>query len=176
MKLRWSHAVLLVRDKEKMIDFYTRVLGFTVTDRGPVEGAGPEVVFMSQVPEEHHQIAMVGAREDEMPSNTVHHFAFRVESFEEMKALSETLQPMEGIEVAPLCHGNALSIYFNDPEGNGLEVFWDTPWHVTQPVVRPWDISMDRQQALDWVQETFKAAPGFRPANEFRQEQEATFA
>ena len=36
-----------------------------------------------------------------------------------------------------MSHGNTLSIYFNDPEGNGLEVFWDTPWHVAQPKANP---------------------------------------
>ena len=51
MPLRWSHSVVYVRDLEQMIDFYTNVLGFEVTDRGPVgpaEGA-PEIAFMSQV-------------------------------------------------------------------------------------------------------------------------------
>ena len=50
MPLRWSHAVVYVRDLDAMIDFYSNVLGFEVTDRGPVapaEGA-PEIAFMSR--------------------------------------------------------------------------------------------------------------------------------
>ncbi|MBW2295318.1 MAG: VOC family protein, partial [Deltaproteobacteria bacterium] len=40
MQLRWSHAVLRVRDMDEMVDFYTKVLGFEVTDRGAFPGAG----------------------------------------------------------------------------------------------------------------------------------------
>ena len=36
MQLSWSHAVLYVSDEPKMLDFYTKVLGFEVTDRGPL--------------------------------------------------------------------------------------------------------------------------------------------
>ena len=56
MPLNWSHAVLYVRDQERMLDFYTNTMGFQITDRGLVGPEGPEVVFMSQVPHEHHQL------------------------------------------------------------------------------------------------------------------------
>lgn len=36
MNFRWSHAVVLVRDMENMLDFYTNVLGFQITDRGAI--------------------------------------------------------------------------------------------------------------------------------------------
>ena len=36
MKLTWSHAVLNVHNLESMLDFYMGVLGFTVSDRGPL--------------------------------------------------------------------------------------------------------------------------------------------
>ena len=76
---------------------------------------------------------------------------------------------MDGIRIAPLSHGNTLSIYFNDPEGNGVEVFWDTPWHVAQPQGKPWDISMDREQALAWVQDHFGQEPSFEPREAYYQ-------
>ena len=37
MQLRWSHAVVYVRDLPNMLDFYTNVLGFQIIDRGPVD-------------------------------------------------------------------------------------------------------------------------------------------
>ena len=43
-----SHIGLYVHDVPKMEDFYTRVLGFTVTDRGKVRGA--DIVFTSWDP------------------------------------------------------------------------------------------------------------------------------
>ena len=156
MKLSWSHAVLYVRDLDLMLNFYSETLGFTITDRGPIGSEdSPEIVFMSQSPTEHHQIAMVASRKDDQPSNSVNHFAFRVETFEVVTGLNRSLASINGIKVMPLSHGNTLSIYFNDPEGNGIEVFWDTPWHVAQPQGQPWDPAMDKQAALDWVSETF---------------------
>ena len=43
-----------------MEGFYTRLLGFTVTDRGQLQGAaGPvSLVFLSRDPDEHHQIVL----------------------------------------------------------------------------------------------------------------------
>ena len=42
-------------------------------------------------------------------------------------------------------HGNAVSIYFRDPEGNRIEVFMDTPWYCEQPLREP--IDLDRSDA-----------------------------
>lgn len=166
MKLDWSHAVLNVRDLGKMLDFYTNVLGFEVSDRGPLRD-GLEIVFLSQHPDEHHQLAMVNSRRDGEPPNSLNHLAFRTPAFEDVKELNEKLQDVEGVTVGPLSHGNTLSIYFNDPEGNGVEVFWDTPWHVAQPQGKPWDVSMDEQQALEWVRESFAGEATFGPREDY---------
>ena len=61
----------------------------------------------------------------------------------------------------PLCHGNALSFYFNDPENNGLEIFFDTPWDIDQPQAVAWDPELDETSALKWVEKTFKNEPSF---------------
>ena len=39
MKLTWSHAVINVRNLDAMLSFYRDVLGFTISDRGPL---GPD--------------------------------------------------------------------------------------------------------------------------------------
>jgi catechol 2,3-dioxygenase len=160
MKLSWSHAVLNVRDEKKVLDFYTETLGFYISDRGAIAENGPNITFMSQNEDEHHQIAIVASRKDEDPSNSLNHLAFRVESFDEVKMLSEKLE-LAGVKLLPLSHGNTLSLYFSDPEGNGLEVFWDTPWHVSQPEGILWDTSLNEKQALAWVEKTFSDKPTF---------------
>jgi catechol 2,3-dioxygenase len=43
-------------------------------------------------------------------------------------------------------HGNAMSIYFRDPEGNRLEVFMDTPWYCEQPLREPIDLDRARRR------------------------------
>ena len=85
MKLGWSHAVLNVKDEDKILDFYTGILGFTVSDRGQLAENAPDIIFMSHDPEEHHQLAVLVSREDEGPSNSLNHMAFRVESFDDVK-------------------------------------------------------------------------------------------
>jgi catechol-2,3-dioxygenase len=160
MKLTWSHAVLNVRDLDAMLGFYTEVLGFTISDRGPLGPGAPDIVFMSNDPDEHHQVAMVPDRDGETAANPLNHLAFRVESFDDVKDLHDRLAARK-TDILPLSHGNTLSLYFNDPEGNGLEVFWDTPWHVQQPQGKVWDTGLDKDAALAWVEETFSAEPGF---------------
>jgi catechol-2,3-dioxygenase len=163
MQLSWSHAVLNVRDLDPMLKFYTEVLGFTISDRGPLGPNAPDIVFMSNDSDEHHQVAMVPMRKGETAGNPLNHLAFRVESFDDVKTMHDRLRAIEGMDILPLSHGNTLSIYFNDPEGNGLEVFWDTPWHVAQPQGKPWDPSLNEDSALAWVEENFSDEPSFAP-------------
>lgn len=169
MQLRWSHAVVYVRDMENMLDFYTNVLGFRVTDRGPLGAEeGPEIVFMSQVETDHHQMAFLNVRKDEESSNSVNHFAFRVTELDDVKRMNVLLkEDGRATNLNPLTHGNAWSIYFSDPEGNGIEVFCDTPWHVPQPQGQPWDIEAPNEQVLAETRKAFEKEPGFGPIEDF---------
>ena len=137
LHLEFAHAVVLVCDMERMIDFYTDVLGFEVTDRGPIDRPGnpTEIVFLSQSATHHHQLAFIGLREEAGRSNSVDHLAFRTSgSLSDLRQLKERLEATEGVSgIRPITHGNAWSVYFRDPEGNGVEVFLDTPWHVPSP-------------------------------------------
>jgi catechol 2,3-dioxygenase len=169
MRLSWSHAVVRVRDLDAMLDFYTDVLGFQVTDRGPLgpEGA-PEIVFMSQVDTDHHQIAFMAQGRDDNPPNTVNHFAFRVDSLDDVKRMNERLiEDGRAQNRVPLTHGNAWSIYFSDPEGNGIEVFCDTPWHVQQPQVKPWNVDQSNDEVVAETRLAFENEPGFGPIEDF---------
>lgn len=69
----------------------------------------------------------------------------------------------------PLTHGNAWSIYFSDPEGNGVEVFIDTPWHVAQPQGKPLDLSLPNDEIVDRTVEAFRDEPEFGSIDEFYQ-------
>jgi catechol 2,3-dioxygenase len=169
MQLQWSHVVVLVRDMEEMIDFYTNVLGFEITDRGMLPGSDDsEVVFMSQVGTDHHQIAFAGGSRDEKPPNSVHHFAFRVDSLDDVKLMDKRLAADGRVkDRLPLTHGNAWSIYFSDPEGNGIEVFCDTPWHVQQPQGSVWDRTKSNDEILDETRKSFENQPGFGPIEDY---------
>jgi catechol 2,3-dioxygenase len=72
--------------------------------------------------------------------------------------------------VRGVTHGNAWSVYFEDPEGNGVELFLDTPWHVQQPQFVPLDLSMSDEEIVAWTEEAFANEPGFGPLRDYQAE------
>jgi catechol-2,3-dioxygenase len=170
MQLKWAHQVMYVHDMENMIDFYTKVLGFEVQDRGPIPTADgmQELVFMSQVPTDHHQIALQGGRAKVEPSNSVNHNAFRVSSFDDVKEMARRIKE-DGRSnfILPLSHGNAWSVYFSDPEGNGLEVFVDSPFHVQQPAGKPWNLEMSEAEMREQTIKDYGDQPEFGPIDAY---------
>lgn len=168
MNVRWSHCVLRVRDLEAMVAFYCDVLGFRVADRGPLGPGGPEIAFLSGSSSDHHQIAFAQIRGPE-EATSLEHNAFRVESLADVKEMFARVSADGRVKaVAPLTHGNAISVYFADPEGNGIEVFCDTPWHVQQPQVRGWDPSKSDADVLAAVEADFRDEPEFGPMAQYR--------
>jgi catechol 2,3-dioxygenase len=124
----FSHMGLFVGDAARMEDFYTRVLGFAVTDRGDL--GSTRIVFLSRDPREHHQIILASGRPPAGGFNPINQISFRMADFAGLREMHRRLL-VEGVqELAPVSHGNALSVYFRDPEGNRLELFVDTPWYV----------------------------------------------
>ena len=55
------HIGIYAFDLEKMVDFYSRIFGLVVTDRGH-SARGFDIAFLSRDPIEHHQIAIVSGR------------------------------------------------------------------------------------------------------------------
>jgi len=91
-----------------------------------------------------------------------------VESLDDVKHMNERLQQDGRVkDRLPLTHGNTWSIYFADPEGNGLEVFCDTPWHVQQPQAKLWDIDKSDHEIIEETRLAFESEPGFGPIEDF---------
>ncbi len=174
--ISFSHIGIYVRDIARMETFYTRFLGFTVTDRGDLDTPNGKVglVFLSRDPNEHHQIVLATGRPEGSGFNTVNQMSFRVDGLPTLRALYKGMVDgdMRGemSEVSPACHGNALSVYVRDPEGNRLELFIDTPWYVNQPMRVPFDFSLDDVDLWDWAERHARSLPGFRPRSEWVRE------
>ena len=168
MKISWSHCVLKVRDIDAMVSFYGDVLGFRVADKGPLGPDGPSIVFMSGSSSDHHQIAFAATRGPE-DVTSLDHNAFRVESIGDVQEMIARVSADERVtNHAPLTHGNAVSVYFADPEGNGIEIFCDTPWHVAQPQVRGWDPTGSPEEVLAQVKASFQDEAEFQPMDAYR--------
>ena len=173
MTIRWSHAVLRVKDLDAMVEFYCDAFGFRVADLGEV-GPGVRIAFLSGSSSDHHQLGLLEGRVDD--SSNLEHNAFRVDSLADVLDMHARMDADERVNgVAPITHGNAVSVYFADPEGNGIEIFCDTPWHVEQPVIAGWDPSMTADEVLADVEARFKDSPGFMPMDEYRSQQAAVF-
>ncbi|MAF07065.1 MAG: glyoxalase, partial [Acidiferrobacteraceae bacterium] len=59
------------------------------------------------------------------------------------------------------CHGNALSFYFPDPDGNYLEMYVHTPWYIPQPHGVPYDLSLPSEEIMRKVEAHCREDPGF---------------
>lgn len=163
---------MFVADVARMEDFYTRLLGFTVTDRGDLETPDGRVflVFLSREPREHHQIVLVTGRPERLPFNPINQISFRMAEFSGLREMHRRLVAENVKELYPVSHGNALSVYFLDPEGNRIELFVDTPWYVSQPLRIPMDMSLSDAQLWAWAEREARKLPGFKPVGQWRDE------
>ena len=170
--LSFSHLGIYVSDLGLMEDFYTRLLGFTVTDRGDLatpRGA-VRLVFLSRDPRDHHQIVLAGGRPPELPFNPINQISFRVDDLAGLRQMHDSLVAEAVADIAPVSHGNALSVYFLDPEGNRVELFIDTPWYVDQPLRIPLDMGLPDAALWAQVEAQARKLPGFKPVEEWRSE------
>lgn len=162
--LSMSHIGLYVHDLPRMEDFYTRVLGFTVTDRGKVRGA--DIVFTSWDPKDHHQVALVSGRPKDLAFNHINQISFRVgAAVEDLQAIWRCVKDESGVsDLRPMEH------YFRDPEGNRLEVFCDTDWYIEQPCLEDLDLSLPADQIRAKSEAYCRTAPGFKPIKQYQSE------
>lgn len=167
----FSHFGMFVTDIARLEDFYTRLLEFTVTDRGQLAGPkGPmELVFLSRDPDEHHQLVLVSGRPRELAFNPINQISLKTRSLATLCAMYRTLIA-EGLPgIVPVTHGNAVSIYLPDPDGNRLELYFDLPWYVSQPVRVEVDLD-DEATLMQRLEAHARTLPGFRPRAQWREE------
>lgn len=125
---RIGHVLLRVADVEKSKAFYTGLLGFRVVEEDPEHGG----VFMT-LGEQGHTLDLVPTDAPELDPRPaqhrvgVHHIAFQVDSYEALKDAYFTLQDSGvGIDRA-MDHVSQQSVYFYDPDGNRLEIYYELP-------------------------------------------------
>lgn len=162
-RLSTGHSTLAARDLKALQGFYCDVLGFEVTNYGAVGEHGQELSFLSQDPNAHHQIAMVGGAITS-PSDfvMVDHLAFRTGTLDDLRIIHTNLLDAGITEILKIDHGNAWSLYFNDPEGNGVECYVDTPFHVAQPYAGTWDITATDAEIEQTTHNNIKGEPEFQ--------------
>jgi catechol 2,3-dioxygenase-like lactoylglutathione lyase family enzyme len=140
-----GHVGLYCNDLGKMRDFYARVLGLTISDEDLERG----ICFLSAAPDaEHHELALVQAREPGQKTQNVQQISFKVHTVEDVRAFYHRLQDA-GMKIdRTVTHGIACSVYFYDPEDNRIELYYTTPYKVRQPLAEPIDLDKPADELL----------------------------
>ncbi|HCY15053.1 MAG: glyoxalase [Curvibacter sp. GWA2_64_110] len=150
-----------VRDLEKMARFYKHVLGFTETDRGDLGAV--QLVFLSRNPAEHHQVVLATGRPQDPGFSVINQISFRVPDLATLRAVLARAQADGGAsDIQPATHGNAVSVYLRDPEGNRIEIFMDTPWYCEQPLREPINLDQPDEAILARAEAIARSRPRFQ--------------
>jgi catechol 2,3-dioxygenase len=164
-----SHFGIFVTDVERMVSFYKLVFDLTETDRGVGRTFKSPLVFLSASPDQHHQLVIAGGRPPEATFSTVMQLSFALPSIQSLRTIRDKAVALGATRVVPLNHGNALSVYFADPEGNTVEAYIDMPFYITQPHGDPLDLSLPDADILEQTEAICRQDPTFMPIEEWRQ-------
>ena len=122
--VRIGHVHLKVANLQRALDFYCSVLGFELTQH-----YGEEAAFVSAGGYHHHIGLNTWESRDGSPppkgATGLYHFAIlyptRAALADALRRLMQANISLEGASD----HGVSEALYLSDPDGNGIELYWD---------------------------------------------------
>jgi catechol 2,3-dioxygenase len=123
---RIGHVHLKVADLERALDFYCGLLGFEITTR-----YGNQAVFISAGGYHHHIGLNTWYSKGAPPASPqgvgLFHTAIVYPTRRDLAAALSRLLKAEYPLTGASDHGVSEALYLNDPDGNGVELYWDRP-------------------------------------------------
>ncbi len=121
-----GHVHLKVSDIEKSLAFYRDILGFEIMQR-----FGSSAVFIS-AGGYHHHIGLntwhsKGASPAPVNGAGLYHTAIVYPTKKDLATIVQRLQSLNYPFTGAADHGVSIAFYFNDPDANGVELYWDKP-------------------------------------------------
>lgn len=123
---RIGHVHLKVSDLQRALDFYCDILGFEVT-----QTYGDQAAFIS-AGGYHHHIGLntwysKGAPPAPQQAAGLFHTAILYPTRQDLATILNRLMEAEYPLTGAADHGVSEALYLNDPDENGVELYWDRP-------------------------------------------------
>jgi catechol-2,3-dioxygenase len=140
-----GHVGLYCSDLAAQEAFYTEVIGLTKTDEDRARG----MVFLSAQPDvEHHELLLVGGRNVGQDARVVQQVSFRCPSLADVTSYYQRFRERSVTVDMVVSHGNAIGVYFYDPEGNRGEIYCATGLVARQPFLQPVNLDDEPEEIM----------------------------
>jgi len=161
-----THVGIYVKDLARMTRFYTEIMNLHISDRGHGFSMPVNLVFLTSDPTKHHQFVLAEGRAADAPSS-INQASFQVRSLDELRTMYHRVKAEGVARLRGINHGNAWSVYFEDPEGNTIEIYLDTPWYIGQPHGDALDLALSNDEIFRLTEAMCRKDPHFMPVREW---------
>jgi catechol-2,3-dioxygenase len=141
-----GHVAINTRDPVALGAFYRDVLGLRITHEiGADAWNGPAMQLSSRPAQEHHELAI-------FPRADMRHVAFTVASLGDLRAMHHGIQERGLPILMAVDSGVSLAFFFDDPEGNYIEIYWPTGVLEHRLISQPIDLTAPPETLLREVE------------------------
>lgn len=118
---RFAHVVLQTYDLDRLVDWYAYAFELEIVARS-------DRAVIATYDEEHHRFAFTQLQGEPPASsgpNSLKHVAYAYDGLADLVAQYKHMKERGHLPAECVNHGPTMSMYYHDPDGNGVEFFID---------------------------------------------------